>query len=258
MYPLAMNKSHSFLVVGLSILVSLLFIAVETRAQQQSMPQPATDDNTGFESIFDGKTLAGWEGDPKYWRVENGTMVGEITAGNEIRVNTFIIWRGGVTKDFELKVDYRITDRGNSGINYRSSEVPDVKLALKGYQLDIDGEKRNTGTTRHTGNNYEERGRTFMALRGQVTRALDGGKREVISSLGDYNELGKLINNGDWNQVHIIARGNMIVHMLNGHVMSMLVDEDEKSRTMEGLLGVQVHQGPPMKVEYRNFRLKKL
>jgi hypothetical protein len=238
--------------------MSILILCGLARAQQQTQPQPAADDNAGFESIFDGKTLNGWEGDPKYWRVENGALVGEITPGNEIRVNTFIIWRGGVTKDFELKVEYRITPQGNSGINYRSEELTDPKLAMKGYQFDIDGEKRNTGTTRHTANNYEERGRTFMALRGQLTRATPDGKRSILSSLGDYNDLAKFIQNGDWNQVHIIARGNVIVHMLNGHVMSILVDDDEKNRAMEGKLGVQVHQGPAMKVEYRNFMLKKL
>jgi hypothetical protein len=238
--------------------MSIFVLCGLARAQQQTQPQPATDDKAGFESIFDGKTLNGWEGDPKYWRVEDGALVGEITPGNEIRVNTFIIWRGGVTKDFELKVEYRISPQGNSGINYRSEELTDPKLAMKGYQFDIDGEKRNTGTTRHTSNNYEERGRTFMALRGQLTRATPDGKRNILSSLGDYTDLAKFIKNGDWNQVHIIARGNVIVHMLNGHVMSILVDDDDKNRAMEGKLGVQVHQGPAMKVEYRNFLLKKL
>lgn len=233
------------------LLVSLL------SAQQQSQPTPAKDDDAGFVSIFDGKTLANWEGDPKYWRAENGELVGEITPGNEIKQNTFIIWRGGRTKDFELKLDYRITDKGNSGINYRSVELTDPKLAMKGYQFDIDGEKRNNGTTRHTGNNYEERGRTFMSVRGQITRATDG-QRSVIGTIGDYTELGKVIKNGDWNSVHIIARGTTLVHILNGQVCDILIDDDEKGRAMDGLLGVQVHVGGPMKVEYKNIRLKTL
>lgn len=253
MYPQIVNKSQPFL-LGL---LSIFALSLVCLAQQQAQPTPATDDSAGFESIFDGKSLAGWEGDPKYWRAENGVLIGEITPGNEIRQNTFIIWRGGTLKDFELKVEYRISERGNSGINYRSSELTDPKFAMKGYQLDIDGEKRNNGDLRHTGNNYEERGRTFMALRGQVTRAIEGGKRQIISSIGDNKELAKVIKNADWNQVHIIARGNTITHVLNGQVISILIDDDEKNRSMEGLLGVQVHQGPAMKVEYRNLRLKK-
>src|SRR5712671_674615 len=123
---------------------------------QQTLPEPSNNDNTGFELIFDGKTLNGWDGDPKYWRVENGAIVGEITPETIVKQNTFLIWRAGVTRDFELKVEYRMSRNGNSGINYRSVEVPGLKWALKGYQADIDGAQR------YTGQNYEERGRTFL------------------------------------------------------------------------------------------------
>ena len=111
--------------------------------------------------IFDGKTLNGWEGDSTYWRAENGEIVGEITAATLVKHNTFLIWRGGVTTNFELKVEYRISENGNSGINYRSEEVKDVPYALKGYQSDIDGKNQ------YTGQNYEERGRCIIAFRGQ-------------------------------------------------------------------------------------------
>src|SRR3954470_20943882 len=136
----------------------LLLFAAALYAQQAPPPPPpqsypvTTTDDADYESIFDGKTLNGWEGDPKYWRVENGALVGEITPETVLKANTFIIWRGGVTKDFELKVEYRISGNGNSGINYRSVEVPGLPLALRGYQADIDGRNR------YTGQNYEERG----------------------------------------------------------------------------------------------------
>jgi hypothetical protein len=243
------------------VVATIVLCSAYLFAQQQTQPQTGVDDNAGFDSIFDGKTLNGWEGDTKYWRVENGALVGEITPGNEIRQNTFIIFKGGSPANFELKCEYRITDQGNSGINYRSSLDPDQKFVMKGYQFDIDGEKRNAGATftRHTANNYEEKGRTFMALRGQMTRATDGGKRQVIGTLGDYKEMTKFIREGgEWNTVHIIARGNTLIHMLNGQVMSILIDDDTKGRTMDGQIGVQVHVGGPMKVEYRNIRLKKL
>lgn len=231
-------------------------------AQQQSQPVKGADDEAGFTPLFDGKSLTGWEGNPTYWRVENGNLVGEIVAGKEITENTFITYRGGpekgVIKDFELKMDYKISDRGNSGINYRSSLVEGKQFVLKGYQFDIDGQLKNNATTRHTANLYEEKGRTFMAVRGQATRATEGGKRQVIASLGDYAELAKLIKNDDWNSVHIIVRGNTIIHMLNGQVMCMLVDDDPAGRAADGLLAMQVHVGPVMKVEYRNIRMKKL
>ncbi|HVU38709.1 MAG TPA: DUF1080 domain-containing protein [Opitutales bacterium] len=226
---------------------------------QNTYPVSAGADDAGFTPIFDGKTLNGWEGDKVHWRVEDGCIVGEITANTTIRVNTFLIWRGGAPKDFELKVEYRISDHGNSGVNYRSAEVEDVPLALKGYQFDLDGEKRNNNGVRYTGQNYEERGRTFLALRGQITRVGGAGQPpQIIGSLGDDKDLLGVIKNGDWNELHIIARGNTLIHILNGRVLDIVVDEDPAGRRFGGLIGVQVHQGPPMKIEYRRFLLKNL
>ena len=244
-----MNRTVSGIVFGVCCLV---------HAQQpppiprQTYPVPAAGDDSGYELIFDGKTLKGWEGDPKYWRVENGALVGQVTPETLLKQNSFIIWRGGETKDFELKVEYRISATGNSGINYRSIEVPGAPWAMRGYQADIDGQNR------YTGQNYEERGRTFNALRGQITRIPPGKKAEVIGSLGDAKELESFIRKDDWNTCHLIVRGATLIHILNGHVMSVVIDDDTENRRFDGLLGVQVHVGPPMKVEYRNFRIKKL
>jgi hypothetical protein len=221
---------------------------------QQTFPEPAVGDDAGFESIFDGETLAGWEGDPTYWRVEDGCLVGEVTPDTLLKRNSFIIWRGGLTRDFELKVEYRVSAHGNSGINYRSVEVPDERWAMRGYQADIDGEDN------WTGQNYEERGRTFLALRGQVTQVVgDPNKKpQIIGSVGEKDDLQQHVKKEDWNEYHLIVRGSLMIHLLNGHVMSVVVDDDVKNRRTEGLLGVQVHVGPPMKIEYRNFRLKHL
>jgi hypothetical protein len=219
---------------------------------RQTYPVPAANDDSGWEPIFDGKSLSGWEGDPKYWRVENGVLVGEVTPETLLKTNTFIIWRGGVTKDFELKAEYRISANGNSGINYRSVEVPGVPFGMRGYQADIDGQNR------YTGQNYEERGRTFNAMRGQITHIQTGKKAEVIGSVGDIKELESFIRKDDWNEYYLIVRGNTMIHILNGHVMSVVIDDDTEGRRFDGELGVQVHVGPPMKIEYRNFRIKKL
>lgn len=224
--------------------------------KQSDRPELPAGEEPGFESIFDGKTLKGWEGDPKYWRVENGEMVGEITPETVIKSNTFIIWRGGEPADFELKVDFKITAQGNSGINYRSVVVPDKvtstnRFAMRGYQCDIDGARR------YTGNNYEEKGRLFLAERGSVTRITGKQKPTILSTLGDMKELGKLVSD-DWNSIHIIARGNVLMHQINGHAMVIVIDDDPKGRMLKGLIGVQVHVGPPMQVRYRNWRLKNL
>ncbi len=224
--------------------------------KQSDRPTQPTGDEPGFRPIFDGKSLDGWEGDPKYWRVENECLVGEITPETLLKSNTFIIWRGGKPKDFELKVDYRITEGGNSGVNYRSVVVPDRvtpsnRFAMRGYQFDIDGRNR------YTGQNYEEKGRLFLALRGQMTHVLGTQLPIVSASTGDIEQLAGFITR-DWNPVHIIARGNIVIHILNGHLMSQVIDDDPEGRMLEGEIGVQVHVGPPMKVEYRGFRLKTL
>ncbi len=249
-----MTPRRSFLA---SILGAVTAAAQQTGAyvpKQSDRPEPATGDEQGFQPIFDGKTLNGWEGDPRYWRVEDGSLVGEITPKTLIKSNTFIIWRGGSPKDFELKADYRITAGGNSGINYRSVVVPDAvtpanKFAMRGPQADIDGGNR------YTGQNYEEKGRLFLALRGQMTHVVGGRKPIVLSTFGESADLAAFITK-DWNTYHLIVRGNTMIHNLNGRLMSVVIDDDAPNRTFEGLIGVQVHVGGPMKVEYRNFRLK--
>jgi len=222
--------------------------------RQSDRPSALEGDEPGFQPIFDGRTLDGWEGDATFWRVEGGTIVGEITPDTVIASNTFLVWRGGRPKDFELKLEYRITSEGNSGVNYRSVIVDDPvtpanRFAMRGYQFDLDGRQR------YAGNNYEEKGRLFLAVRGQVTRVVGARPPVVVSSFGDADALASVATDG-WNTVHISARGQTLMHALNGRLMSIVIDDDAPNRPADGLIGVQVHTGPPMKVEYRNIRLK--
>ena len=188
----------------------------------------------GFVQIFDGKTLKGWEGDPVYWRVENGNLVGEITPDKLVKNNTFIIWQGGEPKDFELKLEFRISKNGNSGINYRSEQLKELPFALKGYQADIDG------MNRYTGQNYEERGRTTLAYRGQITtiNPADANltikdyvknnawtKLEVTKSM-NKDSLQNFIKSEEWNECHLIIKGNRLLHYVNGVLMSDVTDND--------------------------------
>jgi hypothetical protein len=215
------------------------------------MAQVAPLEESGFQSIFDGKSLAGWDGDPGFWKVENGIIVGQTAKDHQPKQNTFLIWRGGSPADFELKMQFKLTGF-NSGIQFRSIELPDIKWAMKGYQADMDGEQKYTGQI------YEERGRGFLAMRGQISYIGDGKKPGVLGSLGNPDELKSIIKSEDWNDLDILARGNTIVQMINGRVTSMLIDDDTAGRRMDGLIGIQIHLGPPMKIEARNIRLKKL
>ncbi len=215
-------------------------------------PDPiVVDDKAGFEPIFDG-TFKNWDGDPAFWRVENNTIVGETTKENPLKMNTFLIYRGDKPKDFELKLEFRMNNT-NSGVQYRSVELPEVgKWVLKGYQADMDFVNTFTGML------YEERGRGILALRGQLTYTEAGKAPRVIGQLMDGTALKGHVNVNGWNQFHIIARGNRVTHVLNGQVTAELVDDDVEKRSLEGLIGLQIHTGPPMKVEFRNVYLKKL
>lgn len=224
----------------------------ERRGGSGVYPPTEPDDNTGFVSIFDGKSLSGWDGDPRFWRVENGEIVGETTSANVVTQNNFLIWRGGVLRDFELKLDFRMNG-SNSGIQYRSTELPDVgKWVLKGYQADMDF------TQNYLGNVHDERGRGVMSRRGEVTRIVDGPTFKVVGTIGDSTLLRGVMNVTGWNQYHIIARGPVLLQFLNGRLMAVAIDEDSKNFTAEGVLGFQMHTGPPFKIQFRNVLYRKL
>jgi hypothetical protein len=222
------------------------------RAGSGVYPATEPDDTAGFVSIFDGKSLTGWDGDPRFWRVENGEIVGETTPTNVVTENNFLIWRGGVLKDFELKLEFRM-DGSNSGIQYRSTELPSVgKWVLKGYQADMDF------TQNYLGNVHDERGRGVLSRRGEVTRIVDGPKFKVVGTIGDGTLLRGAMNVTGWNRYHIIARGPVLLQFINAQLMAVAIDEDSKNVAAEGVLGFQMHTGPPFRIQFRNVLFRKL
>ena len=203
----------------------------------------------GFRAIFDGKTLDGWDGNPKFWSVEEGTIVGQTTKENPTKGNTFLIWRGGKPADFELKAEFRMPNPGfaNSGIQIRSWETTE-KWRVCGYQPDMD-----SGNT-YTGICYGEGFRGILAGRGENVVIGPKGKK-TVTKFAEAAELGKAIKKQDWNEYHIIAQGNHITQKINGQLMCELTDEDTVARK-DGIIAFQIHAGPPMKVQFRNIRLK--
>jgi hypothetical protein len=243
-------------------IAATVLLAGPLAGQPPARPQPLPfDDHTGFTQIFDGTTLKGWDGDPAFWRAEGGAIVGKTTPDNKLTENTFIIWRGGEPGDFDLKLEYRI-NATNSGIQLRSRRLSagatdaagrtvKGRWVMAGYQADIDF------ANRYTGQIYEERGREFLAMRGPYTHIPSSGGPRIVGALQTSDdELKGIIKATDWNQVHLIARGNMIAEIMNGHVTSTLMDDDAKGRALSGLIGFQMHVGEPMKVEFRNVWLK--
>jgi len=205
-------------------------------------------DEEGFVSLFNGKDLSGWRGDAAYWSVQDGAITAKTTPENLLKYNTFLIWEGGQPGDFELRVKYRIVG-GNSGVQYRSKVIDEAKFVCSGYQADIDSSPKYSGMC------YEEKARGFLAPRGEkVTVNADGSKQ--VETIGDAVELQAKVNNEDWNDYRVVARGNHLQHYINGVLMSEVIDNQKDKAATSGVLALQAHQGPPMVVQFKEMRIR--
>jgi hypothetical protein len=198
-------------------------------------------------SIFDGKTLTGWSGLTANWSVQDGAITGENKADAPIPNNTFIVYEKPIG-DFELTLEFRIQG-GNSGIQYRSQLVDKDKFIVGGYQADIDSNKRYMGI------NYEERGRGILAERGEIIAIDREGKKSRVGSSGDSDALLSKVTFDGWNSYRIVARGNVLQHYINDALMSEVQDGQTDKAAKEGVLALQLHAGPPMKVQFKNIQL---
>lgn len=221
----------------------------EREAAKDAKESDAKADEEGFKPIFDGKTLDGWDGNPKFWSVKDGTITGQTTKDNPTDGNTFLIWKGGKVGDFELRLSYKIVG-GNSGIQYRSKDFG--KWVVGGYQGDFEAGKTYTGIL------YEERMRGILAQRGEKVLIHEDGKREVTGSVGKSEEIQAGIKNEDWNEYTIIAKGHEFKHVINGKTTIEVTDNDAKKFVAEGILALQLHAGPPMMVQFKDLRIKEL
>lgn len=204
-------------------------------------------DEEGFESMFNGHDLSGWEGKEGGWWVEDGTITSESTKEKPCVKHHYLMWRGGQPADFELRLSYRIVG-GNSGIQFRSEELPNWDT--NGYQADLEAGQQWTGAL------FQHR-RGGVAMRGEKAVIDEDGNKKV-ERLGDTAELQKHVKAGDWNEYHIVARGPEIILKINGVVMSHAIDRDRKKACHKGVIAVQMHPGPPMKVQFKNLRIKVL
>jgi putative heme-binding domain-containing protein len=201
----------------------------------------------GFKPIFDGKTLAGWDGNPELWSVEEGCLTGKTKGPDHLATNQFLVWRGGVLKNFELRAKIKCS-ASNSGIQYRSKELPEVgKWVIAGYQCDVHS------AVGYNGMIYEERGRGILVENGQGVIIDDKGGKWLASQ----HDAAK-VDYSEWHEYVIIAQGNHLTQKVDGKVTIDLVDHDEKNRALEGLLAFQVHRGPAMTVQIKDVLLKEL
>ena len=203
----------------------------------------------GYQSLFNGQDLSGWDGNPELWSVEDGIITGKTTGRGQLTYNQFLIWRGGKVGDFELKLEFRVEGDNNSGVQYRSKELPDVgKWSVGGYQADIHSNPPYTGML------YDERGRGIVAERGQKVVVDNQGKKNATK----LDVAVEPIDITQWHEMTIICQGNQLKHVIDGVTTVEITDDQESEREMEGILAFQVHQGPAMKAQFRNIRLKDL
>ncbi|HTI70814.1 MAG TPA: DUF1080 domain-containing protein [Candidatus Limnocylindria bacterium] len=239
--------SLATLVLGASFALLPLQAADKSTAPAKAAP-------AGFVSLFDGKTLNGWSGLPDHWKVEEGSIIGYTTKDNPLKNNTFLVWTNGVVDNFELHFKYRIF-RGNSGVQYRSTLMDPEKFIVGGYQADIEAGKTYSGIL------YEERMRGILAERGQrtvITEENGKTKVSVIGKLADSADLQAGIRSEDWNDYIIIADGNHLIHMINGRATIDVMDEQASKAAKSGILGLQIHVGEPMMVQFKEIKLKRL
>jgi uncharacterized protein YndB with AHSA1/START domain len=195
--------------------------------------------------MFNGKDLTGWEGKPGWWRAEDGAITAESTKEKPCPSAHYLIWRGGQPGDFELRCEYRLVG-GNSGIQFRSRALPDWDTS--GYQADMEDGGQWTGCLfEHT--------RGGVSMRGEKVVIDKDGKKQ-ITAIGDPKELLKHVKKNDWNTYRIIARGNDITLEINGAVMCQATDLQTGVAARTGVIALQMHPGPPMKVQFRNLRIR--
>ena len=270
-----------------ALALSVLTMSAIGRAQQPPAPQPTAaapaaggrmiftepapfdfSDHTGYVSLFDGVSLKGWDGNPKFWRVENGAIVGESTPTNPSG-NNYIVYRDLVAHDFTLKFEIKVEGDGGSGIQYRSQTglpwlaniSPAVTANVGPVNLNwmMTGPQADFWPSRvYTGQFYSENTpMRILAWRGQVVEGFGARSKALVGTIADRAALGTVVKANDWNQYIVIARGGTFVHIVNGQLMAVMIDDDPaSSNNQPGRFGIEIEA--TTKVSVRNIWVKKI
>ena len=241
--------------ISLALAVSFaLLVSAAVHAQNLNT---LTDEekNAGFVLLFDGKSLDGWDGEPNIWSVVDGAIVGqtEATGPKKLNYNSFLTYTQREFGNFVLRFDIKISESGNSGMQYRSWMMPGAQpYRVAGYQADFDGKHAYSGIL------YGEGFDGILCKRGEETYLDDKHKPQLVRRFAEDAALKKELKVEDWNTYEVTADGFTFTNKINGHLMSICTDKDEVKRKATGLLAIQAHTGPPMKVEVRNVRIKEI
>jgi Domain of Unknown Function (DUF1080) len=246
--------------------LSALCLGHRASAQTNEMELVPSKTEKGFKKMFDGKDLKGWDGSPDLWSVKEGVITGQTTKEHPALENTFLIWTNGTPGDFEMRCSFKLVPGdeagfANSGVQYRSRQVPSTKThkleywVVSGYQADMEAGPNYTGIL------YEEKARGIVAKRGEKVVISPEGKLNVVGSVGTEAEIEGSVKKGDWNDYIIIAKGNHLVQIVNGHTTVDVTDEDTTTPSRSprsGIIALQIHAGHPMMCQFKNLRIKTL
>lgn len=238
------------------ILSFLAVIAFPMMVSADDAPPESAD----MVSIFNGSDLTGWDGDPRLWTVRDGVIHGETTEENKADGNTFLIWKGGRTGDFELRLSFRCNATNNSGIQYRSRHITDGNprnaWVVRGYQHELRNEVDFPNVSAFIYDEGGKRGRIIMTgERGSWEKSGKKTEPERLIDAAGWKELFRL---NDWNDVIIRGKGNHIQHYMNGRLILDFHDNDPELALLDGILALQLHAGKPMWAEFRNIRIQEL
>lgn len=252
--PLTYNVAST---MKTSLTLSALFVTLVSATADPPKALPA--EPAGMKSIFNGKDLTGWDGDPKLWTVKDGVIRGETTPEKKANGNTFLIWKDGRTKDFDLRLSFKVSSVNNSGIQYRSKHIAEKarnKWVVRGYQHEIRNSDKLPSVA---GFIYAEGGkRGRMCHVGEQAVWGEDGKKQVTGTLITAPEFEKLFKVDDWNDVAIICKGHRILHYMNGRLILDCTDKHPERALLDGILALQLHGGAPMWCEYKDIRIKSL
>lgn len=240
-------------------------------------PEPDdANDHAGWTQIFNGRTLDGWDGNPDVWSVADGAITAESTAARRVG-STFIIWRGAEPADFDLSLEIKADADIHSGVFYRGVVGPapprtpatgrstgvsrpqpalavpaNPKWNVIGYGLDFDYPLDNVGNVQDT-----SRSEPQIGWRGYVSRMEPSRRPHALATIGDRDAMQAYVRQGDWNRLHVIARGNTLTHAVNGHLMAILIDDDRQARRAAGVIALQIEQFGAGRVSFRDIWLKR-
>ncbi len=216
------------------VLASLFASMIATRAEAQ---EPAV------EALFDGRTLAGWRGDPAIWRVEDGSIVGS-SRDQRLSANTFLVLEGREPGDFEFEALVQLDGDNNSGVQYRSRVLDAAAFRVGGYQCDLHPSPEYAAML------YDERGAGIVCKHGQFVRWTDSAREE----LGALRKP-RAVDLSQWIKLRIVAMGDLVWHELNGVVVTA-VEDRRSTAPRAGVIALQVHSGTPMVVRCREPKLR--